>query len=268
MSNLEDYIKSLRAKGQQGFTSVEALSVLGISKAALTSSIYRLKKKGELVSVAKDLYISIPPEYSSLGCLPPEELIPILMRHWQLDYYVCLLSAALYHGASHQKPHIYQVMASKQLKSLSVGSVKIDFIYNKLLEASQREQRVVKTGYLTIASPEQTIQDLLQYPRRSGGLNHIATVLSELIEIVDNERMQQVLDASEENAWVQRLGYLLENIDPVDAVKRDQLIVQLQQYLSKKNINFVKLVGEIPKKGYPRIPYWKVIANATIESDL
>lgn len=46
----------------------------------------------------------LPPEYQSYGSIPAEELVPIIMQHIQADYYVALLSAGLFYGATHQKP--------------------------------------------------------------------------------------------------------------------------------------------------------------------
>ncbi|MDP3445219.1 MAG: type IV toxin-antitoxin system AbiEi family antitoxin domain-containing protein, partial [Ignavibacteria bacterium] len=87
MITLETYIKDLRAHGRGYFTAQKALSDLGISHTTLNSRIYRLKRKGELISPAKNLFVAIPPEYRSLGCLPPAELIPILMKYWKQEYY-------------------------------------------------------------------------------------------------------------------------------------------------------------------------------------
>jgi predicted transcriptional regulator of viral defense system len=116
MKHFSDYIKSIRAGGHSAFSTGKALADLNISKNALRCGMHKLMKKGEIISPAKHLYIIIPPEYQSLGCLPASELIPILMQHWNLPYYVCLLSAADYHGASHQKPQIKPILKNGPLK--------------------------------------------------------------------------------------------------------------------------------------------------------
>lgn len=83
MIHFQDYIKSVRARGRFYFTSQEALAELCVSSEALRSGVYKLRKKGEVVSPAKGLYIIIPPEYQNIGCLPPEELTPILLIPWK-----------------------------------------------------------------------------------------------------------------------------------------------------------------------------------------
>ncbi len=112
----QDYIKKIRSLGQYSFTSDQALRDLNISRNALNSRVYKLKKKGEIISPAKNFYIIVPPEYREMGCLPAEEIIPLLMNYLDLNYYVALLSAAHYHGASHQKAQIFQVITASRLK--------------------------------------------------------------------------------------------------------------------------------------------------------
>ena len=189
------------------------------------------------------------------------------MKHWDLPYYVCLLSAAQYYGASHQKPQVFQVMIHKQIKSLVCGKVKIDFIYKKSLDELLTQKISVKTGYLTISTPELTAWDLLRYSHHVGGLNHIATVLSELIERINPETLALLVTQSKEKAWGQRLGYILEHIDSMDEKKQKDIIECLYQSLVKPT-NPVPLAPELPVKGESRDLRWMIIENTTVESDL
>ena len=265
--NFRDYIKFVRASGHYSFTTSEALSSLGISKNAFHCGMYKLKKSGDIVSAAKHLYVIVPAEYQTTGCIPAEELIPILMKHWNLPYYACLLSAARYHGASHQQPQIFQVMTNKQIKMLHCGKLRIDFIYKKSLENLPTQTITVKTGYLVSSTPELTAMDLLLYPNHVGGLNHIATVLSELIEKIDLHKLTELINFSTERAWVQRLGYILEHIESMDQEKQQSIISLLQEMLVKPS-NPIPLATELPIKGQPRDLSWMVVENTTIESDL
>ena len=113
MLTLQEYIKDIRSKGKLIFSTSEAILALGISRAQLYNSVYRLRKKGELVSPFQGIYVPVPPEYRPIGCLPPNELIPLLMEYLDLPYYVGILSAAKYHGASHQKPMEFQMALSQ-----------------------------------------------------------------------------------------------------------------------------------------------------------
>jgi predicted transcriptional regulator of viral defense system len=268
MATFQDYIKSVRSAGFSAFTLDKAITDLHISRNAVICGMYKLKKKGEVVSPAKNLYVIVPPEYQSIGSLPAEELIPILMQHWGLPYYVCLLSSALYFGASHQKPQIFQVMVSKQLKPIVCGKIKIEFIYKKSLENLPTRSIPVKTGYLVVATPELTAMDLLLYSHQAGGLNHIATVLSELIEEIDPKQLITFLGQSEKKSWVQRLGYILEHIESMDEQKQKNIIKLLHKHVADKSFTPIALAPELPTKGKYRDHRWMIIANTDIESDL
>lgn len=269
MNLFSDYIKNIRASGRRHFTVEEGIFELGVSRANLLSCIYRLKNKGELFSPAKGLYIIIPPEYHNLGSIPAEELVPILMQYRKINYYAGLATAAMYHGASHQKPQIFQIVTDRQIsRHLVFGKIKIECIYKKNLTDSLTQDVVVETGYLKISTPEVTIMDLLLYSSRGGGLNHIATILSELIEAVDVEKLLRVIINSKEKAWVQRLGYILDNIETFEEIKKDNLLNKLQNYLAQEKIFYCPLASEDDILGASYCKKWMIIENTNIESDL
>ena len=269
MKNFKDYLKSLRMNGKYQFTSVEAMQVLGISRNALACAIYKLKQKGEIVTPAKGFYIIVPAEYQRIGCLPPEDLVPILMAHWKIEtYYAALLTAALYHGASHQKPQVFQVITNKQLKPIALGKVKIEFIYKKSLTDLPIEQRVVKTGYLKLSSIELTVLDLFLYPAHAGGLNNAATVLGELLEKINAKKLISLEKINSSLVWLQRLGYVLEHTDTDEPEKQKDLLQKLHIHLAQKSLNFTPLATQLPIKNEPKNNKWKIIENTTIESDL
>lgn len=117
MATFNEYIKTIRESGKIYFTLAQATSDLAISKNAVYSRLHRAKKNGDIISPAKGFFIIIPSEYKKFGSLPGEEIVPVLMNYWQLDYYVCLLTAALYHGSSHQKPQMFQIMTHKHINN-------------------------------------------------------------------------------------------------------------------------------------------------------
>ena len=267
MKKLNSYLKEVRANGRISFTTKEAIAALEISDNALRCAVYKLKKEGDLISPAQGLYVIVPPEHQAMGCIPAEELIPILMKYWNIPYYVCLLSAADFHGASHQKPQVLQVMLEKQMKPLTLGKLKIEFIYKKSLKDLPLVSKTVPTGYLHISSPELTAMDLLIYSHRSGGLNPIATVLSELSEAIDTKALVRLMQQSSEKTWVQRLGLILENIDTLDELHKNKLIQVIKHYLDQAHPMPILLVPSLPKNRGMLNSKWGIFENTTIESD-
>jgi hypothetical protein len=110
--------------------------------------------------------------------------------------------------------------------------------------------------------------DLYYYSKRSGGLNHIATLLSELIASIDILRVIDLAKCLNEKAWVQRLGYTLDHIETEDEDKRVMITEKLLEYLSNKMKLYVPMEPGIDRKGYPRNKKWKIIENVKIESDI
>ena len=269
MMNFSDYLKEVRQKGQHAFTLNQIMVDLKLSRSAAWSVVCRSSERGDIMSPAQGFYVIVPPENQLQGSIPAQELVPLLMNHLKVDYYVSLLSGAQYHGASHQKSGAFQIIVNKQIKhKLEFGQVKIEAIYKKSFESISTQDVAVKTGYLKVAAVELVVFDLLTYRNQSGGLNHIATVLSELIEAIDITKLIERAQKIKSTAWLQRLGYILEQIDSMDTEKTQKIIDALEYYLNSKMSGFIALASELPKAGHPRIKKWKIIVNTIIESDL
>src|SRR3989304_7408502 len=171
-----EYLEKLRSTGRRYFTSQEIIKDLGLSGDAARAGLYRLKRDGRLISPISGLYVIIPPEHKSYGSIPADELIPIMMKHLNAEYYVALLSAAGFYGASHQKPMVFQVVTNRRIKhSLKFGQVHIKLIYKKSLADLPTKDFIVSSGYLKVATPELIAIDLLKFPKHAGGMNNIAT---------------------------------------------------------------------------------------------
>ncbi len=267
--NLQLYIKEIRKDGERCFTIDNVVEQFQISRNYARVSLHRLLKSGDLISPVKGLYVIVPPEHQPYGSIPAEELVPILMQYLNVDYYVALLSAAVFHGATHQKPARFQVISNKRIKhSLSFGEVEIDLIYKKSLSNLPTQDFAVNTGYLKIATSELVAIDLLNYPNHAGGLNHVATVLSELVENLDSMKLIELAQNMKSQYQLQRIGYILDKIEVMDEEKKAIVVSALAEFVRENIKDYKTIASEIPKTGYPRCKKWKIIENAEIESDL
>ena len=191
------------------------------------------------------------------------------MQYLGANYYVALLTAGLFHGATHQKPAKFQVISDKRIKHPSVfGGVEIDFFYKKSVSGLPTQNFTVSTGYLKVATPELVALDLLNYPNHAGGLNHIATVFSELIEKLDPVKLINLAKNTHAEYQLQRIGYILDHIDMMDENHAEAIINALSVHVKKIKPSYLPLASEIPKTGYPRCKKWRIIENSEIESDL
>lgn len=266
---LSSYVKELRKSGQRHFTLEQLMADQGLTKNAALNAIYRLKGHGELISPARGLYVIVPPEHQPHGSIPPQELVPLVMQYLGTNYYVALLSAGLFYGATHQKPAKFQVISDKRIKHPSIfGDVEIDFIFKKSVCELPVQNFAVSTGYLKVAAPELVALDLLAYPSHAGGLNHIATVFSELIETLDPIKLINLAKDTHAVYQLQRIGYILDNIDVMDEQSAEIITNALAIYVKENKPRYLPLASEIPSTGHPRCIKWRIIENSEIESDL
>lgn len=256
-----DYIQDLQARGRHHFTTDEAADALGTSLVATRAALRRLKAKRLIADPYRGYHVIVPPQYRQRGCLPPDHFVPDLMAHLGEPYYVGLLSAAAYHGAAHQAPMVFQVIVRKARRDLRCGDVHVQLIARREMEATPVIERNTETGVLRIASPEATALELVGYPQHCGYLDNVATVLAEMVETIDAERL--VKEARRAPlAWVQRLGYLL------CSVGADEIAARLDGIVAARNAFVVALAPWKAMTDAARDARWKVAVNVDVEPDL
>ena len=253
--NARDYVSGLAAKGQYHFTSREVRSALGVSAAAAKLALNRLEKKKLLASPARGFYVILPPEFSSLGCLPADQFIPALMERLNLPYYAGLLSAAEYYGAAHQRPQEFQVFLAENRRPIRCGMVRVAFIARKHVKDVPVQNFNTPRGTVLVSSPEATALDLVGYAGHAGGLNQVATVLSELAEQIDPEKLA-IAARTAPVPWAQRLGYLLEHRGFAAKTSR------LKEYVHEHAKQSTALLPKARRARSRRNKGWKLYINA------
>jgi len=260
-SNAKGYISGLAASGRYHFASREAQAALGVSAAAAKLALNRLAKQKLIASPARGFYVILPPEYQSLGCLPADQFIPALMKRLNLPYYTGLLSAAQYHGAAHQRPQEFQVFLASNRRPIKCGAVRVVFMARKRVKDVPVQPFNTPRGTLLVSTPEATALDLVGYAGHAGGLNQVATVLSELAERLDPEKLA-IAARTAPIAWAQRLGYLLEHLG--FAAK----IPVLKEYVRQHAKQSTVLLPRAQHKRAHRNKGWKLYVNAKVEAEL
>ena len=213
-SALSSYVSSLLSTGRTVFTAKEAEHALGIGHGAFLDAAGRLQRREALLNLRQGFYVIVPPQYASWGAPPPAWYLDALMRREGRAYYVGLLKAAELHGATHQAVMEFQVVTAKRLPRIRAGRSLIVFYFRKDMEVVSGgiEDRKTDTGTMKISSAALTALDLLRYPQASGGIDNIATILSDLRQEIDPEQLA-ALSAVVERPVVQRLGYLLDRFE-------------------------------------------------------
>lgn len=251
------YLEDLTSRGRYHFTSSEAREALGASPNATSRALNRQVQKGHLASPEREFHVIVPPEYRSLGCLPAEQFIPDLMAKKGLSWYAGLLSAAEFYGAAHHRPQVFQVLVARNRRPIECGKVRVAFIARKRVDEVQVRLFNTPRGHVRVSTPEATAIDLAGYPDHAGGLDQVATVLSELAESIDPARLPEAA-ATAPLIRAQRLGYLLELAGAGNAA------LSLKDYVRGRVRDYTPLASDGPKQG-ERNADWKVIVNAAVE---
>lgn len=259
--NAKEYVVSLAARGRYHFVSQEVQSALDVSAAAAKLSLNRLAKQKVIASPSRGFYVIVPPEYQSLGCLPADQFIPALMERLDLPYYAGLLSAAQYHGAAHHRPQEFQVFLAKSRRPIKCGAVRATFMVRKRLKEVPVQSLNTPRGTILVSTPEATAVDLVGYQFRAGGLDQVATVLAELAEQIDPDKLVAAARFAPV-PWAQRLGYLL------DQVNAGEKTAPLQAYVRKHARESTPLLPSAPHEPSRRDKTWKLYINADVEAEL
>ncbi len=261
MSAVAKYIKNILRQGQHHFTTEDIVQSLGVDRKPVTRALKRLISNGEVVSPQRSFYVVVPPEYQALGCLPAEQFVPQLMDSVGEPYHVALLSAAQLHGAAHHRPQRFQVMVKKPRSSIQCGRVYVDFHVRADLEKVAIVVMNTPRGHMRVSSPEATALELIGYSKQAGGLDNVATILVDLAEALDAEKLVEEARKAP-LAWSQRLGFLLE------LVEMGEVVGLLQSHVQNQAQRVAPLDASSPRTGFERSERWRIAINTDVEVDL
>jgi predicted transcriptional regulator of viral defense system len=263
-NKMHDWIENLTSNGKHAFALDQVQSAFKTHTAnAIKSSLVRLSKQNKILSIHKGYYLIITPQYRSKGILPPSLFLDDFMKYLNRPYYLGLLNAAAYHGAAHQQPQEFFVFTTyPALRPTLKKGFKINYIIKNEIDNTQLESKKTEAGYLQISNPKLTITDIIQFEKRIGGLNRAATVLNELVEVIQPKDFNSKDFLKSPIAVLQRLGYIL------DGSLNQQKMADVLYKKIKNKIHFkIPLKLSTSKKGFEINEKWKIIINTKLEID-
>ena len=231
----------------------------------ITISLSRLIKQKIIISPVREFYVIIPTEYALTGIIDPLFYIDKMMSFLKRDYYIGLLNAAEFYGASHQRPQTFTIMNTyPDIRDSKRGGIPFVFICKKEIPSAFIEQKKAKLGHLNVSSPELTAIDLIAFENKIGGLNRVCSVINDLVEVIDFNKIKPEYFLIYPIPIYQRLGYILEFI-----IGEKELADCLFKDMKSRNLRFRKIpfkVG-VPLSGSMADNRWNVIKNLEIEID-
>lgn len=258
---LSDLVDSHQASGRYVLTREEALAALGVSDEALKKAVQRQVAKRRLAVPRRGFFVIVPVEYREAGAPPPSWFIDDLMKFLGQPYYVGLLSAAALHGAAHQQPQEFQVVTTGQLRPAAAGRARIRFFRKLHLERTPAMEMKTETGAMRVSTPEATALDLLRYLERVGHLGHVTTVLADLAENIEAERLAQAARIEGELSNAQRLGHLLHQVGAGEAA------ASLATWIAERRPRYLPLRSDRSVKRAVKDARWRVLVNEKVEAE-
>ena len=123
---IDDWPLSIPSKGRFSFTFDELKNAFDSSEQAIRKKKSRLKADSKIVTIRKNFYIVLPPEYAENGTFPVYLYIDELMRYLKKDYYIGLYSTVALYAAKYQHME-YQIIVQQPIRDFVVGNTKIGF---------------------------------------------------------------------------------------------------------------------------------------------
>ena len=264
MSVVADFIRELQSYEEHSFSTEELYQKTNAPHSSIKKELARLVSNGQLVSLRKGFYLILPPRYQHYKKLPVELYVSKLFRALDKPYYVGQYSAAAFHGAAHQKvQQDYIVTVPPAYRDISKGNIQIRFFHRIHWPVGNIVQQKSNAGFFYLSSPALTFADLLENQNQLGGINRMLAILEELVEVVESDDMKELLAWYDNKSTLQRMGYLLEELD-----WDDQLSEMIFEALKQHSFFPTLLSPSTEERAGRTGNRWKIDANVELESDL
>ncbi len=256
---ISKYVDDLPANGRYTFSRAELEEKFQASDAAIKLALLRLRKRSRVISPRRGFYVVVPEQYRFTGAPPPAWFIDALMKDWDSQYYVGLLSAAEVYGAAHQRPQEFQVICDRPHRSIEISRYRIHFFKKKNVENVAVLKHKTPTGFMRVSSPETTALDLIRYYQDAGFYSNVGAVISELSAKMQAKHLLAAAKCDVELVVVQRLGYLL------DLSGKARLADPLNDWLATKSPRIASLRPDMDSDLSQLNRRWMLLVNENVE---
>ena len=261
--NITSWIHNREIRGKATFSIADVKGAFAERPSkSINTELSRQVSRGRVQSVYRGFYVIVPVQYQLKGVIPPAYYVDCLMDYVGKPYYVGLLSAAAMHGATHQRVMKTQVMTVMPRIKVSGKNSLLDWNYRQKIPEAFVMKKNAEIGTLRYSGPELTAVDLVQFASHVGGYQRVATVLAELLDSVDMEKMGELLQFTTV-ATVQRLGYLLEYV----LSRQDQANALFRILKMQGAWNSILLGNDQNRREGAPANRWHVNGNIDIEVD-
>jgi hypothetical protein len=252
----EAFIEARMALGHAAFSLVDLTIKTGLSEIAAKRQLSRLRDKVVRVSPRQPFFLIVGPEHRAMGAPPANWWLQDYFTWLGHPYYLALQTAASAFGSNPQALQVTQVMTDRPCRTIKLGRILVRFFVKRGIERTPTQQLARAVAPLCISTPEATAFDLIRYATSIGGIERAAETIGPLLPVLRGHELKRVLEAENEAAIAQRLGFVVET---AGAIKLAQVIYD---WLPDKlvTVPLSPLKGE--SKKLPVVERWQVLNNS------
>jgi predicted transcriptional regulator of viral defense system len=258
------------AAAREGLHLLDADDVsrlVGVSQTHASKLLAEMAQKGALQRVGRGRYAVIPADvlYGRQGYVAdPYQIIDALVReNGERGYYVAYQSAALVYGAAQQLPQALLVAVPQQRRPVTIGAGRIEFIQVRAEKFFGYRTARYHDATFAISDREKTALDCLDRYDLCGGVDEVSRTIAALLPEIDADRLLAYTPGMNNQALVQRLGFILERLATTQPVAED-LLVGLAHHVSRKAY---LLDPHGPAQG-PTHARWRVRENIILTAEV
>jgi hypothetical protein len=252
----EAFIDARMALGRVAFSLADLTAESGLSAVAAKFQLLRLRGKVVKVSRRQAFILIVGPEHRAMGAPPANWWLQDFFAWLGRPYYLALQSAASAFGSNPQALQVTQVMTDRPCRPIKVGRIQVRFFVKCGIERTPTQQLAQAVSPLCISTPEATAFDLIRYATSIGGIERAAETITPLLPVLRDHELKRVLEAENERAIAQRLGFVVE------AGGAKKLAQVIYDWLPDKlvTVPLSPLKGE--RKNIPVVERWQVLNNS------
>ncbi len=217
----DQVLRELQSRARYIFTPAEfaALSGRSLEGRAVAGALARLAANNRIVLALKrpTKWLIVPAEHAHYGAPPISWWLDDCLKDVEPYYYVGLLSAARHWGSGHYALQATQVMVSQRRLNKAVGQLRIEYTVKSRLAQTPVVVATSQGGRLRVSTREATLLDLMRHQQTVGGLEAISRIARDFRNELSPASLTTALEALDQSAAAQRLGFLLETQGQAEA---------------------------------------------------
>ncbi len=244
------------AVGRVTLALPELIEESGLSAIAAKRQLSRLGGKVVRVSSRQPFFLLVGPEHRAMGAPPAAWWLEDYFVWLGRPYYLALQSAAAEYGSNPQALQVTQVMTDRPLRPIAAGRIQVRFFVKREIGRTPTQHAAGAAAPLRVSTPEATAYDLVRYAMRIGGIERAAETIRPLLPRLRARELTRVLDAEDEPAVAQRLGFV------IDASGSKSLADVVRDWLPDKLTPVPLSPGSGGRGAVPLVRRWQLFNNS------